>query len=49
MIAKRRAEKKAAILAEESADNREQDARMDKVADIAQRSAGKNKMPSAMT
>lgn len=48
-IAKRRAEKKAAIQAEESADNRDQEARMDKVAEIASRSAGKNKMPPAMS
>ena len=49
LIAKKRAEAKAAIMAEESADNRQEQAHMDNISKIAkQHSAGKprqNKLP----
>ena len=49
LIAKRRADKKAAMQRVQDAENREEEASMNKVSDIAQRSAGKNsKIASSM-
>ena len=48
LIAKRRADKKAAMLRVQAAENQAEEDRMDKVQNIAERSASKSKVPQSM-